>query len=178
MKKILILIFILKSIVFSNEDLNQTSLDMFLFKIGFKSLASEVEEQRKILDQNSLAIQKLQQQIDLLSDTKSKNKLSSNLNIANNYSKKQNTNLNNKLELLKIKLKKELINKKTIQKLPYKYAKVKYDNLKVHAKATSQSEVTKYLSKNTLLKIEYCDKYLWCKIYDEDSYVAKIRLKF
>jgi len=178
LKKIIIYTFILNTLLFSSNDLNKTSLDMFLFKIGFTSLASEVKEQRKIIDQNTIAIEKLQKQIDLLSDTKSKNKLSTNLNIYTKDVKDQNINLNNKLKSLKVKLKNEFTNNSAIKTLPYKYAKVKYDNLKVHAKATSESKVTKYLSKNTLVKIEYCDKFLWCKIYNEESYIAKIRLKF
>ena len=205
MKKILLILTILKVFIFANDDLNQTSLDMFLFKIGFTSLASEVEDQKKILSQNTSAIKKLQQQIDLLSDTNSKNKLSSNLNLNNQKSKNTINNLNKEIILLQSRLKnvlnnnkiKKIINEKPIilvkekkkkvlikkksnfvQKLPYKYAKVKYDNLKVHNKAQSNSKITKLLDKNTLIKIAYCNKFLWCKIYKEQAYVAKIRLKF
>ena len=211
MKKILLILTILKVFIFANDDLNQTSLDMFLFKIGFTSLTSEVEEQKKILDQNTIAIKKLQQQIDLLSDTNSKNKLSTGLNLNNQKSKNTINNLNKEIILLQSRLKnvlndnkiQKIINEKPIilvkekkkkvlikkehkvkkksnfiQKLPYKYAKVKYDNLKVHNKAQSNSKITKLLDKNTLIKIEYCNKFLWCKIYKEQAYVAKIRLKF
>jgi len=205
LKKILLILTILKVFIFANDDLNQTSLDMFLFKIGFTSLASEVEDQKKILSQNTSAIKKLQQQIDLLSDTNSKNKLSSNLNLNNQKSKNTINNLNKEIILLQSRLKnvlnnnkiKKIINEKPIilvkekkkkvlikkksnfvQKLPYKYAKVKYDNLKVHNKAQSNSKITKLLDKNTLIKIAYCNKFLWCKIYKEQAYVAKIRLKF
>jgi len=213
LKKIIILIFILKSIVFSSDDLNQTSLDMFLFKIGFTSLASEVKEQRKILDTNTLAIQKLQKQLALLSDTNSKNKLSSSLSLNNSNNKNTIDTLNKKIILLQSrlthvlndkminklskpqpiikekkvikqkikkpkKIKKQITKSKFIKKLPYKYAKVNYNNLKVHNGPSSSAKITKLLDKNTLIKIEYCNKYLWCKIYNENSYVAKIRLKF
>ena len=217
MKNIILLIILLNSTIYANDDLNTTSLDMFLFKIGFKALASDVEEQKKLLNKNTIAIRELQKQIELISDTKIKNKLSSSLNNFNmKNSKNTIENLNKKIDILQTRLKSVLTNKiindlsvrnlhvqkikkvisvkpiiknnepkyiikkrsNVLKKLPYKYAKVNYDNLKVHYYAKSQSKVTKLLAKNTLIKISSCNKFMWCKLYNEHSYVAKIRLRF
>jgi hypothetical protein len=201
---------ILKVFIFANDDLNQTSLDMFLFKIGFTSLASEVENQKKILNKNTLAIEKLQKQINLLSDTNSKNKLSPTISINNTNSENTINNLNKEIILLKNRLKNVLNNNKIkhitdknqiislkdekkevlitkesakkksnfIKKLPYKYAKVNHKKLSVYEHPYRNSRVIDKLNLNTLIKIEYCNKFLWCKIYKEDAYVAKIRLNF
>ena len=71
MKKTILSILFVSSLL-SNDDLNTTALDMFLFKIGFNSLVGEMENQKNLSNENRKLIKKLQKQIDQFSDIKPK----------------------------------------------------------------------------------------------------------
>ena len=190
MKKICILLILIISNIFSSSDLNQTSLDMFLFKIGFTSLTNEVEVQKKITTKHSSELQKINAKLNSLEDINSRNTIKSSINIHND---KKNTMeaLNKKILNLQNRLD-NLINnnnisiKPSIKQIPiaknknksFKYAKVIFNNVKVHYYPKSISKTTKLLKKDTILKIQYCNKYQWCKVYKKHEYIAKIRLKF
>ena len=199
--KIIFTILLIKSIIFASSDLNTSSLDMFLFKIGFTSLTSEFEELKTITNKNTNAILKLESRLNNINDTSSKNKISNSIIIHddNNNDKKTISNLQKKVALLEKKLT-EVLNKNSIIKrnttttkkeikskhnnsniiknLPYKYATISFNNVKVHYYPKSKSMVTKLLKKSTLIKIQYCNKYHWCKVYKKHEYIAQIRLKF
>ena len=197
MKKILLILLLLKSSIFASSDLNATSLDMFLFKIGFTSLTSEFEDLKTITNQNTNAIEKLQNKLNSINDANLINKISSSIKIHKDTNNDEQTiiNLQKKVAILEQKLtyilkqkevdlKKEIMIKTTNKsfsvkkELPYKYAKVNFNNVKVHYYPRSKSKVTKLLDKYTLIKIQYCNKYHWCKVYKKHEYIAKIRLKF
>ena len=217
MKKIIILLLVLKSLTIASNDLNTTSLDMFLFKIGFKALGSDVHTNNAQINKNTNSIHNLEKKMQMFLDTNSKNTISSGIKIHTNDNKNENTikrlnerililqervdnliNKNNekikpikqiakkytkkrpmKLHKIEKKVVTKSINKtKIITNTKYKYAKVAFDNVKVHYLPQSNSKVTKLLLKSTLVKIQYCNKYHWCKVYKKHEYIAQIRLKF
>ena len=153
MRIIFILLFI-KSIIFSSDDLNQTSLDMFLFKIGFTSLTNEVEEQKKIIEQNKIAILELKKQLEQMNDLKSKNKILTKLKINNNL----------------------------VKNIDYQdksiYATLITNEANIYSDKTYSSTVVSTIKRGTLLKIKECDNYNWCRLENYDGYLAKYKLKF
>ena len=192
MKYIFIQIIFIKSLLFSSSDLNTTSLDMFLFKIGFTSLISEFENQKELTNNNTNAILQIKEQLQKILDTNSKNNISPTIKIHNVNEDDKNTikELNKKIVVLEQKLNnitnkniksiKHIKKAKKIQKtkITYRYAKTSFDNVKVHYFPKGKSKITKLLKKSVLVKIQYCNKYQWCKVYKKHEYIAKIRLNF
>jgi len=159
MKNIIILVLI-SSFLNATVDTNATSLDMFLFKIGFKAMASDLDVQKKLSTNNSQRIKQLEEKIQKLLDINKKYKI-------------KNTNL---LEIVNTKQKIQIIKQTEI--LKYKIAVVATKETKIQEEAKSQSKVIRVAKKHDILKIEYCVKFGWCKLYKQKAYVAKYRIKF
>ena len=187
MKKLTILILIINNIYASN-DLNTSSLDMFLFKIGFKSLTNDVQENKKITQNNLNRIKNLENKIQTMLDLNSKKQISNNLNLKSNLSNVKN----NEILLLKqtiksLKEKLNLINnKKTKHKIldftntstNYKNARVAVKEAYILSKPNNNENIEFIAKRDDILKIEFCNNAGWCKLYKENQYIAKYKIKF
>ena len=40
----------------------------------------------------------------------------------------------------------------------------------------TQAEIVEVVKKDTKIQIEFCDKYDWCKLKDEEKYISKFLL--
>ncbi len=199
MKKTIIMLLVVCKL-FASNDQNNTALDMFLFKIGFQSLVNELENEKKLTQENRNMIHDLKNQLNEMSDIKSNSKLLNNTahSITNNHINKQEiSNLKTKIDILEKKLN-EFLNKttydsihknKTIQK---QIANIKKDNTQndyintvvivkksnVFSKKNNKSSVKFSVLKGDILKIKSCDKFSWCEVYNQQAYIAKYKLKF
>jgi len=191
MKKITIIIILITNI-YSLDDLNQTSLDMFLFKIGFKSLALDVEVEKNNTKNNKIQIDILKKQVQSMLDMNSKNKFSNSINL--NANVKDNTKiqkLEEKVQFLQqqlndvLKIKARQISSKSIQNKQIKYIKKSYQKAYVGVNLAKVYENRNKLSKLLYtfkrwdnIKIQYCTKYGWCKLYKKEGFIAKYKLIF
>jgi hypothetical protein len=183
MKRIFIIIFILNNL-YSNNDLNTTSLDMFLFKIGFTSLIGEVKTNKNISDENRVLLKKLEKQIQTMRDINSKSVLSNSLSL--NKDKTVDTkNTDVKLLTDKIRYLEKRLDEILIKKvIPYNHDKNIKSAIVAISKAftyTNQdfkSQIAFEVQRNDILKIEYCTKYSWCKVYKRDAFIAQYKIKF
>jgi len=192
MKKITISILLITNL-YSFNDLNQTSLDMFLFKIGFKALASDVEIEKNNTKNNKIEINKLKEQVQSMLDMNSKNKLYKPLSLNDN---KESNNkiklLEDKIEflqkklddILKLKVKNIITNKDKTNVIINTNKKelintyVAVDETGVYISKSKNSELLYKLKRWDKVKLSYCTKYGWCKLYEKDGFIAKYKLKF
>lgn len=192
MKIILAFIFCM-GFLFANEQENKnivktSELELFLFKIGFESLLKDVEVTKDKTNLNEEELKKLNTKIELIMNELYKDKRvlkseDSSVVVENVTNNKEIENLKNEIELLKqeikaIKKQPEQINtnqqKETLSEI--KIYKVKNDLINVRDKPTLESNIVENLNKDDKVEIEYCDKYDWCKIKNEEKYISKYLL--
>ena len=53
---------------------------------------------------------------------------------------------------------------------------VAVDNSNIRKEPNTQAEIVEVVKKDTQLQIEFCDKYDWCKLKDEEKYISKFLL--
>ena len=53
---------------------------------------------------------------------------------------------------------------------------VAVDNSNIRKEPNSQAEIVEVVKKDTKIQIEFCDKYDWCKLKDEEKYISKFLL--
>ena len=167
MKKIILALLITNYLIASN-DTNATSLDMFLFKIGFKAMANDLDKQKELSISNEQRIKQLENKIKELLDINKKQKIN-NINLLNNITTEFTTTIKdiNKTNIVQ--------NNKVTK---YKIAIVAMLTTNIQEEPKSQSKLLWIAKKHDILKIEKCQEYGWCKLYNQNAYVAKYRLKF
>ena len=113
----------------------------------------------------------------------------------NNSNNEEIENLKNEIALLKTQMqelsKNKIENKEEItvdikkeqndkiletQKEETQIKIVAVDNSNIRKEPNSQAEIVEVVKKDTKIQIEFCDKYDWCKLKDEEKYISKFLL--
>ncbi|RXK12179.1 hypothetical protein CP965_10395 [Halarcobacter mediterraneus] len=187
MKKYLIIFILFISILSANtqtQTQKPSELELFLFKIGFEALLNDVDETKQKTDLNEEDIKELKQKVTLLMDEVYKEKTSL-------ENKNNNEDIDKLKEEIKL-LKKELIQFKNRNNIEIKEKKVfvpkknsiKYKNYivatniaNIYTLPNANSQKIDKVKRNTVLKIERCDRFGWCKFYQEEKYIQQFLLK-
>ena len=184
-----------------NKNIVKTSeLELFLFKVGFESLLKDVVPTKNKVEMNEEELKKLSSKVELIMNEiykerrviNGENNSSFTLNNSNN---EEIENLKNEIALLKTQMqelsKNKIENKEEItvdikkeqndkilenQKEETQIKIVAVDNSNIRKEPNSQAEIVEVVKKDTQLQIEFCDKYDWCKLKDEEKYISKFLL--
>ena len=202
--KILLGLLLCLNILFSedeNKNIVKTSeLELFLFKVGFESLLKDVDLTKNKAEINEEELKKLSSKVELIMNEiykerrviNGENNSSFTLNNSNN---EEIENLKNEIALLKTQMqelsKNKIENKEEItvdikkeqndkilenQKEETQIKIVAVDNSNIRNEPSTQAEIVEVVKKDTQLQIEFCDKYDWCKLKDEEKYISKFLL--
>ena len=202
--KILLGLLLCLNILFSedeNKNIVKTSeLELFLFKVGFESLLKDVDLTKNKVEMNEEELKKLSSKVELIMNEiykerrviNGENNSSFTLNNSNN---EEIENLKNEIALLKTQMqelsKNKIENKEEItvdikkeqndkilenQKEETQIKIVAVDNSNIRKEPNSQAEIVEVVKKDTKIQIEFCDKYDWCKLKDEEKYISKFLL--
>ncbi len=197
--KILLGLLLCLNILFSedeNKNIVKTSeLELFLFKVGFESLLKDVDLTKNKAEINEEELKKLSSKVELIMNEiykerrviNGENHSSFTLNNSNN---EEIENLKNEIALLKTQMqelsKNKIENKEEItvdikkeqndKILETQIKIVAVDNSNIRKEPNSQAEIVEVVKKDTQLQIEFCDKYDWCKLKDEEKYISKFLL--
>ena len=202
--KILLGLILCLNILFSedeNKNIVKTSeLELFLFKVGFESLLKDVDLTKNKAEINEEELKKLSSKVELIMNEiykerrviNGENNSSFTLNNSNN---EEIENLKNEIALLKTQMqelsKNKIESKEEItvdikkeqndkilenQKEETQIKIVAVDNSNIRKEPNSQAEIVEVVKKDTQLQIEFCDKYDWCKLKDEEKYISKFLL--
>ena len=202
--KILLGLLLCLNILFSedeNKNIVKTSeLELFLFKVGFESLLKDVDLTKNKAEINEEELKKLSSKVELIMNEiykerrviNGENNSSFTLNNSNN---EEIENLKNEIALLKTQMqelsKNKIENKEEItvdikkeqndkilenQKEETQIKIVAVDNSNIRKEPNTQAEIVEVVKKDTQLQIEFCDKYDWCKLKDEEKYISKFLL--
>ena len=202
--KILLGLLLCLNILFSedeNKNIVKTSeLELFLFKVGFESLLKDVDLTKNKAEMNEEELKKLSSKVELIMNEiykerrviNGENNSSFTLNNSNN---EEIENLKNEIALLKTQMqelsKNKIENKEEItvdikkeqndkilenQKEETQIKIVAVDNSNIRKEPNSQAEIVEVVKKDTKIQIEFCDKYDWCKLKDEEKYISKFLL--
>ena len=202
--KILLGLLLCLNILFSedeNKNIVKTSeLELFLFKVGFESLLKDVDLTKNKVEMNEEELKKLSSKVELIMNEiykerrviNGENHSSFTLNNSNN---EEIENLKNEIALLKTQMqelsKNKIESKEEItvdikkeqndkiletQKEETQIKIVAVDNSNIRKEPNTQAEIVEVVKKDTQLQIEFCDKYDWCKLKDEEKYISKFLL--
>ena len=202
--KILLGLLLCLNILFSedeNKNIVKTSeLELFLFKVGFESLLKDVDLTKNKAEINEEELKKLSSKVELIMNEiykerrviNGENHSSFTLNNSNN---EEIENLKNEIALLKTQMqelsKNKIESKEEItvdikkeqndkilenQKEETQIKIVAVDNSNIRKEPNSQAEIVEVVKKDTKIQIEFCDKYDWCKLKDEEKYISKFLL--
>ena len=184
-----------------NKNIVKTSeLELFLFKVGFESLLKDVDLTKNKAEMNEEELKKLSSKVELIMNEiykerrviNGENHSSFTLNNSNN---EEIENLKNEIALLKTQMqelsKNKIESKEEItvdikkeqndkilenQKEETQIKIVAVDNSNIRKEPNSQAEIVEVVKKDTKIQIEFCDKYDWCKLKDEEKYISKFLL--
>lgn len=185
-------IFILSfNISFANENVVKTTeLELFLFKVGFESLLKDVSLTKDKSSLNTNEIEKINEKIELIMSELYKDKRvllnDSNENQSFSINQGELDTLKNEIAFLKNEINKLKEKKEEVKISPIKEKKVekKTNEMRVvssianiYDKASSSGNIIKVLKRNSLIAIEFCDKFGWCKTFNEKLYIKRHLLK-
>ena len=184
-----------------NKNIVKTSeLELFLFKVGFESLLKDVDLTKNKVEMNEEELKKLSSKVELIMNEiykerrviNGENNSSFTLNNSNN---EEIENLKNEIALLKTQMqelsKNKIESKEEItvdikkeqndkilenQKEETQIKIVAVDNSNIRKEPNTQAEIVEVVKKDTKIQIEFCDKYDWCKLKDEEKYISKFLL--
>ena len=184
-----------------NKNIVKTSeLELFLFKVGFESLLKDVDLTKNKTEMNEEELKKLSSKVELIMNEiyKERRVINGENNSSftfNNSNNEEIENLKNEIALLKTQMqelsKNKIENKEEIsvdikkeqndkilvtQKEETKIKIVSVDNSNIRNEPSTQAEIVEVVKKDTQLQIEFCDKYDWCKLKDEEKYISKFLL--
>lgn len=200
----MILFFYFSIIANANEKVKKTSeLELFLFKIGFESLLKDVKINKKDTSYNKEQLELINQKVNLIMEDIYKNNL--NLNIEDKISnenemkllREQVFQMSKQINFLEKKLnsydklnennfkkqhviKKEVLIKKQIKtNKHFLKAVVNKDGMFVKNRPTFEGSKTidNYILGKEIT-LEFCNKFGWCKLLNEDKYVVEYLLRF
>lgn len=180
----------------SSENIVKTSeLELFLFKIGFESLLNDVKINQDKTSLNEREIGNLNEKIELIMAELYKN----NRVLLNDSSENSldASKTNEELELLRSEiehLKQEIQNLKKQPKIepenelvlkPSKKIKINKRNEKrvasstanIYSKPFASANILRRLKRNDLVKIEFCNKYGWCKLKNKEEFIKSFLIR-
>lgn len=193
--RIVFLIMLTFNILIANEnveDINTvktSELELFLFKIGFQSLLKDVDTTKNKVSLNEEELIKLNSKIEIIMDELYKNKRvlksdSSSINVDDTTTHKEISKLKEEIFLLKKQIK-ELSIKKVVKenkklnkenKTVVKFAKVIREDISVRLAPSPTARVVDTYKIDTLVEIESCNRFGWCKVKSEEKYIARFLL--
>lgn len=188
MKKIILSILIFTNIVLSNENTNKASeLELFLFKIGFQSLLTDVDLTKEKANLNESQIKELNFKMDLIIKELRNKNLSNSKELGNNTLYLP-SNQNNEIQALKEEIKslKKELDLKNTKKQPkknlddkkvYKKAFVDSKKLYVRENPSIESDIVAVLKRNDTIQV-WCNKYNWCELKDIKGFVKGYLISF
>ena len=101
--------------------------------------------------------------------------------------KKEISILQNEVSLLKNQINKLVLNKKLKENIDVKKTKkvvlnlekyrIKASSANIRDRAFPSAKIVEVLSKGTLVSIESCNKFAWCKFKDEKKFVSRFLLE-
>ena len=196
MKLIVCFLFSINILIANQTNVVKTSeLELFLFKVGFESLLKDVDITKDKSNLNESELKKLNSKIEIIMTELYKDKRvltndvketkNINTNIVSTDDKKlvkDISELKEEVTFLKNQINKLILDKRTNKKtkkivLNAKEYKIKANLVNIRSGAFPTARVVEKLSKDTLVNIEYCNKYGWCKFKDEKKFVSKFLLK-
>ncbi len=189
MKLIISFLLSINILIASESNIVKTSeLELFLFKVGFESLLKDVDITKHKSNLNESEVEKLNSKIEIIMEELYKDKRvlrddSKNIGITYNIDedvKKEISILKDEVSLLKNQINKLLLNKKPDVKkvvLNIQEYKIKVNSANIRARAFPSSEIIEILPKGTLVSVEYCNKFGWCKLKNEKKFVSRFLLE-
>lgn len=195
--KLLMCFLISINILIANQSnvVKTSELELFLFKVGFESLLTDVDITKNKSNLNESELKKLNSKIEIIMDKLYKDErviTNDSKNIDLKYTidegmKEEISTLKNEINLLKTQINKLLLDKKLevnteIKKvkdiaLNEKKYKIKEDATNIREKAFPTAKIVDILDEGTLVYIDYCNKFAWCKFKDEEKFVSRFLLK-
>ncbi len=181
--KIFFMIILSLNVLLANEvntNIVKTSeLELFLFKVGFESLLKDVDTTKNKTSLNESEIEKLKSNIEIIMEEVYKNKKVLKIDSSNIVLESSNKNdkelkiLKEEIQILKTQMK-ELISKNISKKTNIKeFAIIRVKFASIRKKPFSNAQVLYKLKKGNKIYIEFCDKYGWCKLKNENKYIAR-----
>lgn len=175
--KIIVLIFCSIYLFAYNDIDNKTAFEMLMFKSGVTSLTKDFEIEKDNIQKNSNDIEVLQKEVEYLLKENMKLKLGSqDINL-----QEENKLLKQELEKLKVMIENQTLPKrKKVHSSNQKQIMVRigHNNGTSYREAHPNSNHVYTYERNSVIKIEYCDKFGWCKIQNKDEYLPKYKLIF
>lgn len=182
MKILFILILFLNILVSKEENTNivkTSELELFLFKVGFESLLKDVDISKNKSSLNQYEILKLNNKIEIIMDELYKNKRILKTDNSSMISQSKSNNneelkiLKEEIKILKKQMKELKVEKKVKITSNNKLVKIKVKLASVRNKPFSTGKILYQLKKGSQIYIESCDKYEWCKLENENKYIAR-----
>lgn len=195
--RIVFLVLLSLNILFANENSEESNtvktseLELFLFKVGFQSLLKDVDITKNKASLNEEELKKLNSKIEIIMDELYKNKRvlktdSSSVVVNDTTALKEIDTLKEEIALLKKQMK-ELSSKKVVipevkkinkenNKLQVKFAKVIRNDISVRNAPFPTAKIVGTYSLNDSVEIDFCNKYGWCKLKNEEKYIARFLL--
>jgi hypothetical protein len=165
----------------NNEDISLSTLEMFLFKIGYIALVGEVENEKNNTLSNTKDIEELKNKVEYLLKNSDKKKLNKNSNLLvikqdeNNIKelKKDIEILKKEIKTLSLRIenKSKLKNKNLIKMITNRKA------INVRDEPELYGKIIGTLYYGDVVYIESCDINEWCKINGKSEYIAKYLMK-
>lgn len=180
MKWIVLILFLFTHLVAYEQPVEeQKALEALFIKMGITSLTKDFEIEKENILQNTNDIEELKKQVQYLLQENMKLKLE----VKDTTMSDENKLLKQKLEKLQetIEAKDTLINNTKNQSNTtndYKTAIITSENGLIVQTPYPSSEQIGMFDQNTMIKIESCDKYGWCKLFENDGYIAIYRIRF
>ena len=198
MKLIVCFLLSINILIANQPNVVKTSeLELFLFKIGFESLLTDVDITKNKSNLNESELIKLNSKIEIIMGElyKDKRVLTNDSEISKTTDisykidkniKKEISTLKDEVSLLKNQINKLLLNKKEkenakentkkVSSATRQY-KIKANSVNVRENPFPSAKIVQVLEKGTLVSIEYCNKYSWCKFKDEEKFISRLLLK-
>jgi len=192
--KYIFLILISLNFLYGNEVETKTvkasELELFLFKIGFQGLLKDVDITKNKANLNEEELKKLNSKIEIIMNEIYKDKRVINSdNIVSSKQISKDSVSSNELKILKIEIEKLknqvalLEKKKELKPLLVKKVKsldfkafVKVEKANLRDKPLPSGNIVEVLGLNSQVEIEKCNSFSWCKIKNEEKYIARYLL--
>lgn len=192
--KLIIALLLLFIPIFSQDEIETTdALDLLLLKIVSQAFMSDYENEKNLTRKNSEAIKSLEsairelnKKIEELKTLIGKEKIASigseTITSSNNISSEEARLLKSEIDALKTLLLRLISEKKDSVDKKREIKDEEIVNLKleliakvaqVKKEPSIKSNSIKSLQRGAIISVSNCNKYGWCKLKDEDGYVAK-----
>lgn len=204
MKQVLLFIIFIFSNLSSDETINK-ELETIFFKTGLDALISDFESEKNTTSQQQKSIDFLMKKVYIheqilkkLPQETNQNQLTLPLNDkeyfqASNEEKKMILDLIKEVASLKQELQsyKQTLNQTKLNNQDPNTVKLTDQNISNEATAriatkeatlrlmpNAKAPIVKTLFRGQMMQIQWCNKYDWCKLKDQEAYIAKFLLKF